>query len=474
MDMTPAGLIYPVVSAGMCATAPAFSYRGVLTMKKLRCLSAALALAGIATSLSAAVCSSDPATPFTSGPLDPVSKFSQYVVDSNGVGLMVCTDSATNDGNPPPCFFDPVEPGNALSTALGRGGEAFFYLADNVFTTTGTNQIDAVVVMALESAFLSPSVTDGFQTQFQRLRIRVNVAATGIYTVDHPWGRKSYTVTQVSTKGGGGAREINDTVDVTFPEAASVPGLVTPFLKWDPALAPAAPAGYLGDGLTLHRVIGSPCGNNHVRISATALDGVTPLAIDPGDTDGDGSTASYTSHQFTVMGKLAPLSVTPLSVGNAYYTRTAAATSIHIMASSAPTAIVTAAPGGRMLTDGQGRFFVSSPYAGAALPPTVQVTATDLANGTIANDQPNVPLRDLVTITKAEATCKVATRLCDLVVQAESSDSTVAPTLTLAHTGAPLVNGVISLTGAVALPGAVTVISSAGGAASLPITIINQ
>ncbi|MFM2066719.1 MAG: hypothetical protein RLZZ584_1628 [Pseudomonadota bacterium] len=434
----------------------------------------AVALLGASTALSAAVCASDPATPFTAGPVDPVSQFPQWVVDSNGVGLQVCTDSVDGQGNPPPCFYDPVEVGNPLSEALGRGGEAFYFLADNVFTTTGAAAVDAVVVMALESAFLSPTVTDGYQTQFQRLRVRVNVAAPGIYTVEHPWGRKSYTVTTVSTKGGGGAREINDTVDVSFAPSSAVPGMVTPFLRWDPAQAPAAPAGYLGDGVTLHRVLGSPCGNNFVRISATALDGVTPLAIDPANTDGDGSTASYTSALFTVMGKLAPTSVTPLAVGNAYYSRSAAGTSITVMAQSSPAATVTATPGGVMSTDGNGRFYVSTAYTGATLPATVQVLASDSSKPTLPNDQPNVALRDLVVISRADATCSLATRLCTLVVDAQSSDSIVPPTLTLAHTATALVNGSVTVTNAAALPGSVTVISSAGGSASKPVTVVNQ
>ena len=72
--------------------------------------------------------------------------FSQWIVDSNGVGLQICTDSTTADGNPPPCFYDPIVPGNALSESLGRGGEAFWYLADNVFASTGAFPIDGVLV----------------------------------------------------------------------------------------------------------------------------------------------------------------------------------------------------------------------------------------------------------------------------------------------------------------------------------------
>ena len=445
-----------------------------MILKKSR-VATATALMLTASSLFAAVCPVAPVTPFTAGPENPLSKFSEWVVDSNGVGLSICTDSVDGQGNPPPCFFDPIEPGNALSQALGRGGEAFWYLAENSFNTTGTAAVTGVVVMALESAFLSPTVTDGFQTQFSRLRIRVNVAARGIYTIDHPWGSKTYTVTTLLREGNGQNRmEISDPVDISFPANAPHAGLVTPFLKWDPAVAPAAPAGYLGDGATPHRVIGSPCGNNFIRITATGLDGVTPIAIDPGDTDADGSTSSYTSRLFTVMGKLAPASITPLSVGNAYYSRSGTSTSITVMAQSAPTASVEAIPGGAMTGDGSGRFFVTAPYAGATLPATVQVVAADLTHPSISNDQPTVPLRDLVTITKADAQCSITTQLCTLTVQASSSDGVGAPTLTLAHTNTPLVNGSLTVGNTTALPGAVTVTSSAGGSATKPVTVVNQ
>jgi hypothetical protein len=446
----------------------------MMIYKKSRVATAA-ALMLAAQSLLAAVCPVDPVTPFTSGPPDPVSKFPQWLVDSNGVGLSICTDSVDGLGNPPPCFYDPVVPGNAFSAAIGRGNEAFYFLADNTFTTTGPAAVDAVIVMALESAFLSPDPADGFQTQFSRLRIRVNVNAVGNYTIEHPWGSKSYRVTTLLPAGNGQNRmEISDPVDISFPAGASVPGLVTPFLRWDPATAPAASPGYLGDGSTLHRVIGSPCGNNFVRITATGLDGVTPIVIDPGDTDRDGSTSSYTSRLFTVMGKSAPTSITPLSVGNAYYSRSGTGTVINVMAQSSPTAQVSATPGGSLTGDGSGRFFVSTPFAGATLPATVQISAIDIANPGLTNSQPAVPLNDLVTITRAEAQCSIATKLCTLNVDASSSDTVGAPTLTLLHTNSPLVSGTVTVPAASALPGAVTVTSSAGGSATKPVTVVNQ
>ena len=73
-----------------------------------------------------------------------------------------------------------------------------------------------------------------------------------------------------------GVLRINDTQDVgclTAPcgDFAGLAdsgdgGVGDSFLRWDPAVAPAAPAGYLGDAVTAHRVVGSPLGRNHVSV----------------------------------------------------------------------------------------------------------------------------------------------------------------------------------------------------------------
>ncbi len=440
-------------------------------------LAVAATMAGPGAALAQTLCRPDNTTPFTASGVNPQNGFATQVVDSEGVALVICTDSVDGQGNPPPCFFDPVIAGNAQSEASGFGGEGFWFLAESSFTTTGPAAVDALVVMATEAAYASgvPAANDNFS--FTRLRIRVDVLQPGIYTVEHPWGSRQYTVSSVvDDRGRPLAREINDTVDVEFTPNGSRSGIVGPWLRWDPAVAPAAPVGYIGDGVTPHAVVGSPCGRNLVRIRATALDGTTPLVIDPNDVDRDGSTSAYANRQFTVQGKLAPQGITPLTVTGATYARSGGAATLSLFATAPTTAIVSAQPGGTLRGDGSGRHFVASDVS--TLPATVAFSATNAAQGNAPSPVQHVPLTDLVTITQAQAQCTAAPRSCTLDVQAASSDQAPAspPTLTLALPGGAavtLVNGSARVSGLSVLPAAVTVRSSAGGTASKPLTVIN-
>jgi hypothetical protein len=292
--------------------------------------------------------------------------------------------------------------------------------------------------------------------------------------VQYPWGEKRYTVNAVvDDRGRAIRREVNETTDIEFTPNGSRIGSVGPWLRWDPAVAPAAPAGYIGDGLTPHRVVGSPCGRNFVRISATALDGTTPLAIDPTDADRDGSTSAISNPLFSVMGKRAPQGVTPLTVTGAYYSR-AAGQSISLFASAPSTATVTATPGGTLRGDGNGRFFGNT--AVAAIPATVAFSATNAAQGNAPAPTQNVAVTDLVTVGDASAVCSGTPRSCTLSVSATSSDQAGAPTLSLqlGTTATPLVNGALTVPNLTVLPAVVTVKSSAGGVGNKPLTVTNQ
>jgi hypothetical protein len=343
-----------------------------------------------------------------------------------------------------------------------------------VFTTTGANPIDTVIVMGVETAFLSAEPALGFQTQFQRLRTRVNVSAVGRYTVETPWRTSTYVVDALLPPGSGQNRsEISDPIDITFGPGSSVPGMVSPFLVATPAIPGFGPAqGYIGDGVTPTNVTGSPCGANYVRITAVGLDGITPIDINNGSN-------VVTVPTFTVMGKLAALASTPLAITSVSYTRSAGVTTLAAMAegSASGTAVADLTVGTALpvrMAHQAARFYSNVGVIGA-LPATVSITASDPSAANSPNTR-TVAVKDLVTIDSAIARCTVATRSCALEVIASSSDDGsggVTPTLTLQHTGAPVVLGRVTATSA-AVPAFVTVTSTAGGATVKAVTVINQ
>lgn len=464
-------------------------------MKTRKLAHAAILAAGfLAAPLFVAACPVDQAKPFTAGPIQqqPASgswtgPFSEWIVDANGVGLQICTDSVDGLGNPPPCFYDPVDPATPYSAALSRGGEAFWFLADSVFDTvdaTGASALRAVIVMGVESAFLSDPPQAGFETQFQRLRTRIDVAKLGVYYVETPWGKKRYVVDTLLPPGNGQNRsEISEPIDLTFNVGAN-DGLVTPFLIADNR-GGVDPAVYIGDGLTPTTVTGSPCGENWVKVTAFAPDDVTPIDI-------NGGSNVLLNRQFTVFGKIAEAAAVPLSVGAAYYTRAAASANpltVNVIAesSTSTSALVTASIAGAatptvtLVRDGA-RFFKST--AVSSVPATISVTADDTIRPSSPNVQNNIPVTDLVTISSAVATCSGVgpTRNCLLNVAATSSDDGsggTAPALTLVNYNVPLLAGGVSIAGNTAnggagVPGVVTVRSSFGGQASKPVTIVNQ
>lgn len=175
--------------------------------------------------------------------------------------------------------------------------ESFYWFA-NAFLTV-PNLGDAELIQAVEGAFgnLDESLTNGDQTVFSRLRIRLRGDAfeAGFYTVETPMGLFTFDAPAVAP----GRRIINETFDClhlpingvttcgTAPFGPSANYFTTPlgvlddgtpvptlgpngpnYLVWDPSVLPLAPAGYVGDPNIPHRVTGAANGNpNHFRIS---------------------------------------------------------------------------------------------------------------------------------------------------------------------------------------------------------------
>jgi hypothetical protein len=196
------------------------------------------------------------------GPVNPATTFPDWYQDGNGLKLQLCLEG------PPFCLA-------AASDLAPPDGEAFWWQAEAVVPAGGGT---ARLVLAQEAAYI-----DGARTTFGRVRVSVTGARPNTtYAVTHPYGTLN-----VATDGTGGGRANTDFgcdgTPCNFADALGTP--VSAFLTWDttpPNSAP--PAGYIGDAITPHRVVGGSNGNAFT-VSGLGGGGTTDL--------------------FTVQGKLA-------------------------------------------------------------------------------------------------------------------------------------------------------------------------
>jgi hypothetical protein len=428
--------------------------KNMMMKRKLSVVLVAAALDLYVASIAQAACPANPAdgaTPFSTGPLNPVNGYAEYVSDSRGTSLQICLD-------PNNCVFDPVVEGNLQSQQAGAGSESFYWLSGARLDVPATG-FSARLVMAAEAAYTSEVPAPDEQLSFTRLRIRIDAPVPGHYKVTHPYGENTFTVNEVVP-----GLEVSDTIDISFtPNQASAQGRVGPWLRWDAD----APAGYIGDGATPHRVIGSPCGNNFFSVTANDFNG-RPINLT--GNPGLGNNTVVTD-LFTVSGQLYDgKTQTPLSADRITYSRAALtpAGQIDAFASSANAAAVTiedgpgtAAGSARLTTprtlasNNAGKFFTSERLADASTLPGAITIRSSVANGVTDATALVRPLTDQVVITQADYNVATGT----LVVAATSSDARTAPALTLQEYSTAAGQPVRTL----APPAVVTVMSAAGG-----------
>ena len=375
------------------------------------------------------------------GPLHPDSGFPQWFQDTNGLALQLMK------APPADPFSISAEPviGNAFSELIGFGAEGFWWVADARIDLGGGNE--AILVEAVEAAFLTEDPIDGDQLWFSRIRIRIDTTVAGTYKVTYPYGTETFVNVPV------GKRAINVTADLP-PLTRSNIG---PFLTWTPDLA--TPAGYIGDPGIPHTVTGSPTGNNFFRV------------------EGPPGFGTHETNLFTVSGRIMDPAAVPTALvpARACYARSGPGR-IELFASSSPTATVSVTGGANLpatpialASDGAGNFFGVAELADATtLPPFVTFTAQDAVIGNAAYSK-DVPLTDCVKITKATYSVIDQT----MIVQAASNDLVVPPTLTAVGLG-DLVAGVLVKPGVVAPPPTVTVTSSAGGSATIDVELMME
>ena len=238
------------------------------------------------------------------GPIDESNGFPLWYEDTNGVKLELCLDPADTN-----CIMGDVpNPDLPVKFPDNFPDEAFWSAAEASLDAGGGEK--ALLVTAVEAAFGS---ADGLPAENQQISFgRIRVRAAGLvdgatYTVTHPYGTDTTVAEAGAVKGINVTEDVGSLVwDGVFDTTlGSRPG---PFLKWDPAVEPQAPAGYLGDVTVGHAVVGSPYDTNVFRIEGPAgsFTGSADLCADAGL--GDSPTATddcIETDQFFVQGKKA-------------------------------------------------------------------------------------------------------------------------------------------------------------------------
>jgi len=367
--------------------------------------------------------------------------FPAWYRDSNNVRLEACV---TLDDPLCPALADEVpDPEQPVSFPGNFPGE-FFYQLDGA-TATLTSGARAVIGLDLEGAFANDEVVDGDQMVFGRVRIRFAAPIGERYRITHPYGIDDIVATD---------KGVNMTEDIGAVAGAfglALNSRIGPFLKWDPAVAPAAPAGYVGDPGVDHKVIGSPYNTNFIRIER--LDPATgAVQAQVGFTD-----------LFSVQGRYATNSGVDVDAAT-YSTGSSGGGTLEVFASSEPgqSIQVTANPAlgfrtTRLRGGSNGHYYGRFPITG----PVPAGATVEVVN---ASDMPAAKktrvLTDVVRIDEVGYDADAGT----LTVKASSSDKARNPALTV--TGIGPISG-SPFTGVLAPPPTITVTSAAGGSATV-------
>jgi hypothetical protein len=248
-------------------------------------------LGALAASLLAALALEAPAQAAltATGPVVPRHGFPEYYQDATGLRLALCVE---NDD--PFCTSTAPNPGPATVSSdpaqMNFPEETFYWSADALIDKRSVG-VRARLVLAQEAAFANGPAAAGDQVTFGRIRVRIDGArANASYTVTHPYGTERLT----ADKRG----RVSFTDDVGCAAApcdftAAQATRIGPFLRWDPKSAPAAPAGYVGNPLKEHTVVGSPRGAafNVFRVTGPDIGGRGDDSIE--------------THLFTIEGKAA-------------------------------------------------------------------------------------------------------------------------------------------------------------------------
>jgi len=224
---------------------------------------------GVARDAAAQVCTNTPLPAAGLGPVNPANGFPRYYDDATATAVVPCLIPGPAVGVAGVCGALDV-PNRAVPVAFPANFPQEFPYWSATATMTMPTGGKALLVHTVTGSFVPNPVTGvvtptaGLQLVFSRLRIRIaGLQPFGTYTITHPYGVETFIANNLGS--------INQTIDT----GAGVPGFLGPvsagsrvgpsYLVWD-ATPPAAPAGFVGDGVTPHTVTGSPCGTNFFRV----------------------------------------------------------------------------------------------------------------------------------------------------------------------------------------------------------------
>ncbi|QQG43119.1 MAG: fibronectin type III domain-containing protein [Candidatus Daviesbacteria bacterium] len=206
----------------------------------------------------------------SAGVVDPLNGFPDSYADdvSNIVGACLA-------GLDPICVlpgageepnFDPNQP---TVFPANFPSEFFYWIAESDQIAIPDTGGKFMFRMAVEGAFLNEDPEAGGQMVFGRLRATGNgLVPNSTYTVTHPYGVDTYVTNAVGVMPRNSSTEdIGCEVGPCDFSLALASRVFQSFLRWDVG----APPGYLGDAITAHSVIGSPTGNNFVKIEGPGL-----------------------------------------------------------------------------------------------------------------------------------------------------------------------------------------------------------
>jgi len=198
-----------------------------------------------------------------SGPVNSEYGFPSWYSDSAGVRLEPCLD-----GDNPLCGFLPGDIPDAEAPVAFPDNfpeEFFYHLVSGDLTLPGGGK--AVLTLGLEAAFAQGPAAPGDQVVFARTRVVVKGGpANTTLTFKHPFGELT-----IDTDGTGAGRLVQDISPAVGNFNAALAGNFGPFLKWDPAVLPLAPAGYVGDPGIAHKVVGGKNGYNAFSVTGGGI-----------------------------------------------------------------------------------------------------------------------------------------------------------------------------------------------------------